>query len=274
VLIRVGHSADPDDAFMFWALAEGRIPTRGFRFEWYVEDIATLNRWARDGRLEATALSMHTYPYVQERYALLAQGASMGDGYGPVVVAREALSLEQLRTVEICIPGTSTTAFLVLRMALGDVRFRELPFDRILDEVGAGRAEAGLLIHEGQLTYSAAGLEKCLDLGEWWLLETGLPLPLGVMAARRDLGDRIGDLAAVFGDSIRAGLEHRGEAMRYALRFGRGLDEGLADRFVAMYVNELTRDFGDEGRQAVEELLRRADAIGALPAPARLDVVG
>jgi 1,4-dihydroxy-6-naphthoate synthase len=274
VLIRLGHSADPDDAFMFWALAEGRIPTRGFRFEWYVEDIATLNAWAHDGRLEATALSLHTYPYVQERYALLAQGASMGDGYGPIVVAREALSLEQLRTVEICVPGTSTTAFLVLRLALGDVRFRELRFDRILDEVGDGRARAGLLIHEGQLTYAAAGLEKCLDLGEWWLLETGLPLPLGVMAARRDLGDRLGDLAAVLGDSIRAGLEHRDEAMRYALRFGRGLDEELADRFVAMYVNELTRDFGDEGRQAVEELLRRADAIGALPAPARLDVVG
>jgi 1,4-dihydroxy-6-naphthoate synthase len=274
VLIRVGHSADPDDAFMFWALAEERIPARGFRFEWHVEDIATLNAWAREGRLEATALSMHTYPHVQEAYALLAQGASMGAGYGPVVVAREALSPDQLRDVEICVPGTSTTAFLVLRLALGDVRFRELRFDRILDEVAEGRAEAGLLIHEGQLTYDAAGLEKCLDLGEWWLLETGLPLPLGVMAARRDLGERLGDLAAVLGDSIRAGLEHRDEAMRYALRFGRGLDAELADRFVGMYVNELTRDFGDEGRQAVEELLRRADAIGALPGPVRLDVVG
>ncbi len=274
MLIRVGHSADPDDAFMFWALAEGRIPTRGFRFEWHVEDIATLNRWARAGRLEATALSIHTYPFVQEHYALLAPGASMGDGYGPIVVARRALSLEQLRTVEICVPGTSTTAFLVLRLALGDVRFRELPFDRILDEVRGGRAEAGLLIHEGQLTYEAVGLEKCVDLGEWWLLETGLPLPLGAMVARRDLGDRLPDLAAVFSASIHAGLEHRADAMRYALRFGRGLDEQLADRFVSMYVNELTCDFGVEGRQAVEELLRRADAIGALPAPARLDVVG
>ena len=143
MLIRVGHSADPDDAFMFWALAEGRIPTRGFRFEWHVEDIATLNAWAREGRLEATALSMHTYPYVQERYALLAQGASMGAGYGPVVVAGEALSPDELREVEICVPGTSTTAFLVLRLALGDVRFRELRFDRILDEVAEGRAVAG-----------------------------------------------------------------------------------------------------------------------------------
>src|SRR5215213_7805299 len=168
---------------MFWALAHGVVDPRGFEFRWQIEDIATLNGWARDGRLEATALSLHAYPYVQDRYALLAQGASMGDGYGPIVVARSPLSVEQLRTVEICVPGTTTTAFLVLRLALGDVRFRELPFDRILDEVREGRAEAGLLIHEGQLTYEAAGLAKCLDLGEWWLLDTGLPLPLGVMAA-------------------------------------------------------------------------------------------
>ena len=273
MLVRFGHSADPDDAFMFWALAEGKIDPRGFRFEWEVEDIATLNRWARDGRLEATAISMYTYPYVQERYALLPQGASMGDGYGPVVVAPRPLSPEQLRGVEICVPGTSTTAFLVLRLALGDVRFRELPFDRILDEVLEGRAEAGLLIHEGQLLYEAAGLAKCLDLGEWWLLETGLPLPLGVMVARRDLGDELPELAAVLRESIRAGLANRSEAMRYALRFGRGIDGEIADRFVSMYVNELTCDFGAEGRQAVEELLRRADAIGALPGPVRLDFV-
>lgn len=274
MVVRVGHSADPDDAFMFWALAEGRIPARGFAFEWHVEDIATLNAWAREGRLEATALSLHSYPDVQGHYALLAQGASMGQGYGPVVVAPEPLSLERLRTVEICVPGVSTTAFLVLRMALGDVRFRELPFDRILDEVREGRAEAGLLIHEGQLTYPAAGLEKCLDLGEWWFLETGLPLPLGVMAARRDLGDRLGELAGVFRRSIDAALAHRDEALAYALRFGRGLDEALADRFVGMYVNELTRDLGGEGRRAIEELLRRAEALGALRASPRLDIVG
>lgn len=274
MVVRVGHSADPDDAFMFWALVEGRIPTRGFDFEWYVEDIATLNAWAREGRLEATALSLHSYPEVQEHYALLAQGASMGDGYGPVVVARRALSPEQLRAVEICVPGVSTTAFLVLRLALGDVSFRELAFDRILDEVRDGRAEAGVLIHEGQLTYGEAGLAKCLDLGAWWSLETGLPLPLGVMAARRDLGGRLADLGSVFRASIDDALAHRGEALAYALRFGRGLDEKLADRFVAMYVNERTRDLGADGRRAVEELLRRAAQIGAVPAVRDLDVVG
>jgi len=274
VVAHVGHSADPDDAFMFWALAHGVVDPRGFDFRWEIEDIATLNRWARDGRLEATALSLHAYPYVQDRYALLAQGASMGNGYGPIVVARRELSLEQLREVEICVPGTSTTAFLVLRLALGDVRFRELPFDRILDEVLEDRAEAGLLIHEGQLTYESAGLVKCLDLGEWWLLDTGLPLPLGVMVARRDLGARLPDLAAAFADSIRAALEHREEAMTYALQFGRGIDADVADRFVSMYVNGWTCDFGEEGRAAVVELLRRAGDIGALPAPPRLDVVG
>jgi 1,4-dihydroxy-6-naphthoate synthase len=270
----VGHSADPDDAFMFWALAHGVVDPRGFDFHWEIEDIATLNGWAREARLEATALSLHAYPYVQDHYALLAQGASMGDGYGPIVVAGRELSPEQLREVEICVPGTSTTAFLVLRLALGDVRFRELPFDRILDEVREGRAEAGLLIHEGQLTYESAGLVKCLDLGEWWLLDTGLPLPLGVMAARRDLGERLPDLAAAFADSIQAALEHRDEAMTYALQFGRGIDPDVADRFVRMYVNGRTCDFGDEGRAAVVELLRRAGEIGALPAPPRLDVVG
>jgi 5,8-dihydroxy-2-naphthoate synthase len=273
VLIHVGHSPDPDDAFMFWALAEGRVPTRGFRFAWELHDIATLNDWARDGRLEASAISLHTYPYVQDRYALLPHGASMGSGYGPVVVARERLDQDELRATEIAVPGASTTAFLVLRLALGGFAYRETPFDRILDEVRDGRAEAGLVIHEGQLTYEDEGLVKCLDLGEWWLLETGLPLPLGVNVARRDLGDRLGDLSAVFRASIEAGLANREEAMRYALRFGRGIDDEVADRFVSMYVNELTCDYGHEGRQAVEELLRRAADIGALPAPVRLDFV-
>jgi 1,4-dihydroxy-6-naphthoate synthase len=166
-----------------------------------------------------------------------------------------------------------TTAFLVLRMAIGDFRFRVVPFDEIIDEVRSGRADAGLLIHEGQLTYKAEGLHKVIDLGEWWLLETGLPLPLGVNVARRDLGDRLPDLSAVLLDSIRAGLDNRREAMRYAMRFGRGIDTETADRFVGMYVNELTCDYGDEGRKAVEELLRRGDAIGAFPEPIRLDYV-
>ncbi len=273
MLIKLGHSPDPDDAFMFWALAADAIDTRGFTFEQVLQDIQTLNEWAIEGRLEVTAISLHAYPFVQDRYALLPHGASIGTGYGPVVVAREELSLEQLRSTEIVIPGRMTTAFLALRLALGDFAYRELPFDRIGEEVRSGRADAGLLIHEGQLTYAAEGLTKSLDLGEWWLLETGLPLPLGVNVARRDLGERLPDLSAVLLDAIRAGFENRPEAMRYALRFGRGIDPSLADRFVGMYVNELTCDFGDEGRKAVAELLRRGDAIGAFPKPVRLDYV-
>ena len=272
MLVHIGHSPDPDDAFMFWGLAEGRVPTRGFTFAWEAQDIQTLNRWALEARLDVSAISLHAYRFVQDRYALLPHGASMGAGYGPVVVAREPYSHDELRRVEICVPGAMTTAFLVLRMALGELSYRELRFDRILDEVREGRAEAGLLIHEGQLVYEAAGLVKCLDVGEWWLLETGLPLPLGVNVARRDLGDRLPDLSAVLGESIRAGLDNREEALRYALRFGRGIDAELADRFVEMYVNDLTCDYGNEGRQAVAELLGRAAAIDAVP-PVRLDFV-
>jgi 1,4-dihydroxy-6-naphthoate synthase len=274
MLIRLGHSPDPDDAFMFWALADGRIDTRGFEFEHVLRDIQTLNEWALEGRLEVTALSLHSYPFVQDHYVLLPHGASMGSGYGPIVVAREQLGHARLRELEIAVPGRMTTAFLVLRMALGDFAYREVPFDRILDEVRDGRAEAGLLIHEGQLTYGDLGLEKCLDLGEWWLLETGLPLPLGVNVARRDLGEEVlRRLSEVLRESIEAGLENRKPAMKYALRFGRGLDEARADRFVGMYVNERTRDYGDEGRQAVQELLRRGEGIGAFPEPVRVEFV-
>ena len=275
MLIRLGHSPDPDDAFMFWALAENRVETRGFEFEHVLRDIQTLNEWALEGRLEVTAISLHTYPFVQDRYVLLPHGASMGSGYGPVVVGREAMTREQLRGVEIAVPGTMTTAFLVLKMYLGgEFSFRVLPFDEILDDVLAGRADAGLLIHEGQLTYEAQGLTKSVDLGEWWLLETGLPLPLGVNVARRDLGEEaLRELSAVLRDSIRAGLDNRQEAMRYALKFGRGLDGELADRFVGMYVNDLTCDYGEEGRQAVQELLSRAEAMRAFPEPVRVEFV-
>ena len=259
---------------MFWAIAAGAIDTRGFAFEQVLQDIQTLNEWALEARLEVTAISLHAYPFVQSRYALLPHGASIGSGYGPVVVARKPLSLDQLRKTEIVIPGRMTTAYLALRLALGDVAVRELPFDRIGEEIASGRAEAGLLIHEGQLTYADEGLTKSLDLGEWWLLETGLPLPLGVNVALRDLGARLPDLSAVLLDSIRAALEHRDEAMRYALGFGRGIDEALADRFVAMYVNELTRDYGNEGREAVREFLRRGEEIGAWPGPVRTDFIG
>jgi 1,4-dihydroxy-6-naphthoate synthase len=274
VLIRLGHSPDPDDAFMFWALAAGEIDTRGFEFEHVLRDIQTLNEWALEGRLEVTALSLHSYPLVQDRYVLLPHGASMGSGYGPVVVAREPLSRAELRDVEIAIPGRMTTAFLVLRMYLGDFRYRELPFDAILDEVKCGRAAAGLLIHEGQLTYEAEGLAKSVDLGEWWLLETGLPLPLGVNVARRDLGvGTLRELSDVLRESIAAGLANRRKAMAYAMQYGRGLDDDLADRFVGMYVNDLTCDYGDEGREAVQELLERAQAIGAYEQPVRVEFV-
>ncbi len=260
---------------MFWGLASGHVDPRGFEFEHVLADIQTLNEWALEGRLEVTALSLHAFPYVQDRYALLPHGASMGSGYGPVVVAREPMTRDELAKVRITIPGKMTTAFLVLRLYLGDFEYREAPFDLILDQVREGRGDAGLLIHEGQLTYSGLGLEKVVDLGEWWLLETGLPLPLGVNTARRDLGDdALRELSAVLAESIRAGLDNRAEALAYAGQFGRGLAPDLTDRFVGMYVNELTCDYGDEGRAAVEELLRRGEAIGAFPAPVRVEFVG
>jgi 5,8-dihydroxy-2-naphthoate synthase len=273
MVIRVGFSADPDDAFMYWGIASGTVDRRGLEFEPEIRDIQTLNEWAREGRLEVTAMSLATYPLVQDRYVLLPHGASLGSGYGPVVVAREPLSLDELREVEIAAPGPLTTAYLVLRLALGsDPRVRMLPFDEILAEVVEGRARAGLLIHEGQLTYADHGLEKCLDLGEWWLLETGLPLPLGVNTVRRDLGGgTLRAVSAVLRESIEAALEHRDEALRYALGFGRGLDDERGDRFVGMYVNELTQDVGEDGREAVRELLRRAEAVGAYDAPVRVE---
>jgi 1,4-dihydroxy-6-naphthoate synthase len=271
--IRLGHSPDPDDAFMFWGLASGTVDARQFEFEHVLEDIQTLNEWALDGRLEVSAISLHAYPFVQDRYVILPHGASMGSGYGPVVVAPEPLTRRELEEVEIAVPGRMTTAFLVLRLYLGgDYRFREVPFDRVIDEVTSGRAGAGLLIHEGQLTYPAHGLHAAVDLGEWWLLETGLPLPLGINVARRNLGDEtVHDLSEVLRESISAGLASREEALSYALQFGRGLDRRLADRFVGMYVNRLTEDYGDEGRQAVEELLHRGEEIGAFDRPVRVE---
>jgi 1,4-dihydroxy-6-naphthoate synthase len=275
MLIRLGHSPDPDDAFMFWGLASGEVDPRRFEFEHVLRDIQTLNEWALRGELEVTAISLAAYPMVQERYVLLPHGASMGSGYGPIVVALEDHPASDLRQLEIAVPGELTTAFLVLRMCIGSFRYREVPFDAIIDEVRSGRADAGLLIHEGQLTYEAEGLKKVVDLGEWWLLETGLPLPLGANVARRDVGtENLFELSDVLRDSIQAGLDNRAEAMEYALQFGRGLDTELADRFVGMYVNELTCDYGDEGRQAVRELLTRAEALGAYEQPVKIEFVG
>jgi 1,4-dihydroxy-6-naphthoate synthase len=272
--IRVGHSPDPDDAFMYWALTTDLVDTRGHEFEQVLGDIETLNQWARCGRLEVTAISLAAYPFVQEDYALLPHGASIGSGYGPIVVASRELSREELAATEIVVPGTMTTSFLTLRLVLDGFHYRELAFDAIPEEVASGRAEAGLLIHEGQLTFEDYGLVKILDLGEWWLLETGLPLPLGVNVVRRDLGDDVlCDVSRVLRDAIQCGLDNRADALEYALQFGRGIDAAVADRFVSMYVNELTQDYGDEGRKAVTELLRRGEALGAFPDPVQLDWV-
>jgi 1,4-dihydroxy-6-naphthoate synthase len=259
---------------MFWALTTDLVDTRGHEFEQVLADIQTLNQWARAARLEVTAISLAAYPFVQEDYALLPHGASIGSGYGPVVVARHPLSRAELERHEIVVPGALTTAFLTLRLIVDGFSFRELPFDEIPEEIASGRADVGLLIHEGQLTFEDYGLVKVLDLGEWWLLETGLPLPLGVNVIRRDLGEDVQhDVSEVLRDAIRCGLDNRAEALEYALQFGRGIDEAVADRFVSMYVNDLTQDYGDEGRKAVTELLTRGEALGAFPAPVRIDFV-
>jgi 1,4-dihydroxy-6-naphthoate synthase len=274
MLIRIGHTPNPGDAFMFWALGSNKIDPRGFEFEPMAEELETLNLWAQESRLEVTALSVHAYPFVQERYVLLPHGASIGTGYGPVVISHQPLSHEQLREVEIVVPGATTTSFLVLRMCLGqEFRYRVLPANEIFDEVKSGRAEAGLVNEESQLTYRAEGLSKSVDVGEWWLLETGLPLPLTVNVARRDLGSRLPELSNVIRDSILAGLANRRRAMAYAMRFGRSSDLAITDRFVGMYVNEHSFDFGDEGRQAIAELLGRAQAIGAFDRPVKIEFV-
>ena len=251
VPIRVGHSADPDDAFMAWAFEAGKVDTRGLEFELVPSDIQTLNEWAVEGRLEITALSAGAYPAVSDRYLLLPHGASFGEGYGPIVVAKADVDLDE---VEIATPGALTTATRVLKQALPSARTRDVPFDAILDEVLSGRAEAGLLIHEGQLTWADHGLRKLLDLGVWWQEQHALPLPLGVVVGRRDT-ERLADASAVVREAIEVGLANRDDAMAYAMEFGRGIDAGTADEFVAMYVNDLTLDMGERGRRAVATLL-------------------
>jgi 1,4-dihydroxy-6-naphthoate synthase len=242
---------------MVWALEAERVDKRGLDLQPVVSDIQSLNEWALQGRLEVTALSAGAYPAVTDHYVLLPHGASFGEGYGPIVVSKNELSLDELREVEIATPGLLTTASRVLRLALGEgIRTRDVSFETVLDEVVAGRAEAGLVIHEGQLTYAEAGLHKLLDLGAWWQAEHDLPLPLGLVAIRKDV-ERAADVSAVLRDAIDAGLANRDEAMTYAMGFGRGIDAGTADEFVAMYVNDLTLDMGARGRKAIELLLGR-----------------
>ncbi|RMF94339.1 MAG: ABC transporter substrate-binding protein [Planctomycetota bacterium] len=273
LLIRVGHSPDPDDAFMFYALAKEKINTGPYRFTHELVDIETLNQRAFRGELELTALSLHAYAHLQDKYILCPCGASMGERYGPMVVAKNGVSLESLADRSIAVPGLLTTAYLALRMCLGkEFSHVVVPFDEIPQAVVDGHyqgkpVEAGLLIHEGQLTYRSFGLECVVDLGVWWDEETGgLPLPLGANAVRKDLGEQVArDVTQLLQESIRYGLDHRQDALAYALQFGRGLDDSLADRFVGMYVNDWTLDFGPRGREAVRELLRRGHACGAIP---------
>ena len=272
----LGHSPDPDDAFMFYALARGLIQSEKWGFEHILQDIQTLNERALRGELHITAISIHAYPYIRERYALLNCGASMGDEYGPLVVARRPMAIEELRGKEIVVPGEMTTAFLVLNLLLGKGNFshRVVMFDHILDEVRAGEAHAGLIIHEGQLTYRDHALHKIVDLGEWWNQHTGLPLPLGGNVIRRDLGPgAMEEIATIVHHSIEYGLAHRAEAIEYALEFGRDLDIGLTERFVAMYVNRWTLDYGDAGRRAVRELLRLGHQSGLLPVCGEVDFI-
>ena len=274
-LIQLGHSPDSDDAFMFYGLAEGHVDTEGLRFEHILKDIETLNQWALEGRLEITAISVHAYAYVAEKYAILTHGASMGDNYGPMVVTREPVDTDWLRGKRIVIPGTMTSAYLALRLYLGDFEYDIMPFDQIMEAVSEGRAEAGLLIHEGQLTHTALGLHCVVDLGKWWHERTGgLPLPLGVNAVRRDLGpERMAQLSRILKASIVYGLEHRAEGLQYAMRFARGLPTATADQFVGMYVNDWTVDMGERGQQSIRLFLKEAAERGVIDHEVPIDFV-
>jgi 1,4-dihydroxy-6-naphthoate synthase len=274
--IRVGHSPDSDDAFMFYALTHGKLDTGGLTFVHQLEDIETLNRRALAGELEVSAVSIHAYAHLADRYALLASGSSMGDRYGPTLITREPATLDDLRGRTIAVPGRLTTAFLTLQLCLGkEVPHVVMPFDQILPAVAEGRADAGLIIHEGQLYYGDRGLHKVVDLGQWWFERTGLPLPLGGNVVRRDLGDDlVRRIAALLKQSIEYALSHRDEALDYALRYARDLDPALADRFVGMYVNEWTVDYGPRGREAVRTLLKAAWDAGLVPAPVDVQFVG
>jgi len=274
-IFTLGHSPDPDDAFMFYAMAENKIDLRGYRFEHRLEDIQTLNERALRGELHISAISIHAFAYVSDRYALLPCGASMGDGYGPMVVAtkKEDLGINAadeeirawLRNRTIAIPGRMTSAFLALQLYLGDFNHIVVPFDQIFEAVKSGRAGAGLIIHEGQLTYSQAGFTKVLDLGEWWKRETGLPLPLGGNVLRKDIAPAVQrDLLEIMRESIDFGLAHRAEAVRHSLPYARDMDADLAGKFIGMYVNDYTRDYGEVGRKAVREFLQTAHERGCI----------
>jgi 1,4-dihydroxy-6-naphthoate synthase len=264
--IRIAHSPDSDDAFMFYALARDRMQTGKFRFSHTLEDIETLNRKALNGEYEITAISFHAYVYIADKYILLPSGASMGDRYGPMVIATESCSPEQLRGKKIAIPGTMTTAYLTLKLFQPDFEAVVIPFDRIISAVQNKTVDAGLIIHEGQLTYTNYNLHKIIDLGEWWYQVTSLPLPLGGNVIRRDIGiDDIREISRLLKASIQYSLSHREEALQYAMEYARDLDVQTADRFVGMYVNERTLDYGEEGRRAVQLLFDKAFESKLIP---------
>ncbi len=281
IRLRIGHSPDPDDAFMWYPLApkadgKAHIDTGKYRFEHVLEDIQTLNERSQRGELEITAISIHQYPYVADKYALTTCGSSMGDNYGPMVVAPKPMTLDDLRGITLAVPGERTTAFLTLSLLLGKggFKYRVVPFDQILPAVVAGEYEAGLIIHEGQLTYAQSGLELIVDLGKWWTQTHGLPLPLGGNAIRRDLGQpAMGEICTILLNSIRYALDHRDEAVKYALGYARGMDRNLADKFVGMYVNKWTLDYGPRGQAAVAKLLGEATAAGLIPDCGDVDFV-
>jgi 1,4-dihydroxy-6-naphthoate synthase len=276
----LGHSPDPDDAFMFYAMAENKIDLRGYKFEHRLEDIQTLNERALHGELHISAISIHAYPYVADKYALLPCGASMGDGYGPLVIGKrrtsndEASVRDALRNCAIAVPGKMTSAFLALQLYLGDFKHIVVPFDQIFDAVKDGRAEVGLIIHEGQLTYAQAGFHKIVDLGEWWKSETGFPLPLGGNVLRKDIPPTVRhDLLEILRESIDYGLSHREEAVRHALPYARDMDAGLAGKFIGMYVNDFTRDYGEIGREAIRKFLTEAKQAGYIDKPFEIEFV-
>ena len=272
--ITVAHSPDSDDAFMFYGLATNKLDTPGLKFEHTLKDIQTLNEDARNGVYDVTAISFHAYAYVADKYVLLPHGASIGDKYGPIVVSKEARSADEIGEMKIAIPGELTSAYLALKIFNSKFDHVVVPFDKIIDAVKAGEADAGLLIHEGQLFYNQVGLHKVLDLGEWWHDETGLPLPMGGNVIRRELGmETVRQVSKYLHDSIAYSLENREDALAYAMQFARDMQPELADRFVAMWVNELTLDYGDRGREAVRKLLDAGHRAGVIPHDVNVEFV-
>src|SRR6202050_4038968 len=270
--ITVAHSPDSDDAFMFYGLATNKVRVPGLRFTHTLSDIETLNRKAMEGAYDVTAISFHAYPYVQYHYALLPTGGSVGDGYGPMIVAPRAYSVSDIKHKRIAVPGALTTAYLVLRLFAPGIETEVVPFDQIIPQVVEGRHDAGLIIHEGQLSYSKSGLQRVIDLGRWWYEETHLPLPLGGNAIRRSLGPELmSSVSTALRESIQYALDHREEALAYSMQFARDLDMQLADKFVGMYVNERTLDYGQDGREAVRRLLEMGHEAGIIPQASRVD---